>query len=454
MRLFSILGEKIYCLIKGIKKEYFLKKQSAVDIRNLYPGKNADEKLKEYYIHKFAFIFCIFFIGILLAVFTLVQNNLEHVIQEGEYIVRNSYGGGEKQIHAAVGYEDGSREEILFSVGERHYTERELEKLYEQAKEEVYGYVFAGGIKADAVRENLCLPDSLEGFPFSIQWESESYALVDYDGTVYNKTLQKEGEVVNLVAIFQCDEFRREYTFPVHILPPLFSDEEIRHQELLNSIEDHEKKSIYEKNCTLPDQVGGQTVCWKEVKENSAGSVLLLAFAASMIIYYLKDYDLHKQVLLKREEMLETYPEIVNRLVLYVGAGMTVRNAWRKIASDYTAKRGRNRKKGYIYQEMLFTCYEIDNGTSEGEAYERFGKRCGMEQYIKLATLLVQNMQKGNSTMLRQLKEEAEIAFTQRINNARKKGEEAGTKLLMPMMILFGMVMVLIMIPAFGTFGA
>lgn len=445
MKLFCFLGEKIYGQLK--KGEYFMKKQPATDMKNLYTGKNAEEKLKSYYINKFASILCILFTGILLTVFTFVKGYMENVITEGKYIARNSYGEGEKQVNVTVGYEDGSKEEIILNIGERRYTDRELEQLYEQAKGEIAALLFPDGTSADEVRQDIPLPDSLEGFPFLIQWESENYALVDYDGTVYNRELPQEGETVNLHAVFQCYEFRREYVFPVHILPPLLSEEEIRRQEVRKSVEESEKKSVYEESCLLPEQINGEEVHWEEVRENSAGIVLLLACAAAILIYYMKDYDLHKQVLLKREEMSESYPEIVNRLVLYVGAGMTVRNAWRKIALD------QGKKKEYIYQEMLFACYEMDSGTSEGEAYEHFGKRCGIEQYIKLATLLVQNMQKGNSTMLLQLKEEAETAFVQRMDLARKKGEEAGTKLLMPMMILFGMVMVLIMIPAFGTFG-
>jgi len=453
LKLFYFLGEKIYSLVIKKKGEYFIKKQPGIDMKNLYPGKNAEKKLRDYYIKKIAYILCIFCIGILFTIFTFAKGYMENVIIEGKYIARNSYGKGEKQVNLTVGYEDGSKEEIVLNIEERHYTDKELEELYEQAKSEVYKLIFSDGIKPDEVRENLHLPDYLEGFPFQIQWESENYALVDYDGTVYNSELPEKGEIVNLHVVFQCYEFKREYVFPVHILPPFLSEEEMRRQELRKRIEENEQKSIYEETYILPEEINGEAVGWKEAKEDNVGIVLLLVCAAAILVYYMKDYDLHKQVLLKREEMFACYPEIVNRLVLYVGAGMTVRNAWRKIALDNAKKKTKRGRKGYIYQEMLFACYEMDSGTSEGEAYEHFGKRCGIEQYIKLATLLVQNMQKGNSTMLLQLKEEAETAFVQRMDQARKKGEEAGTKLLMPMMILFGMVLILIMIPAFGTFG-
>ncbi len=453
MRLFYFFGEKIYGLIKKKRGEYFIKKQSGSDMKSLYPGRNTAEKLKDYYVKKIAYTLCILTAGGIFSILASVKAYTEHAITGERYIARNDYGKGEKELDVTADYGNGIEEQVSLRIGERRYTDQELQTLYEKAKEEVLRSIFAEGERADHVRSDLHLPDLIEGFPFEIRWESGDYATVDYDGTLHNAELSEEGKVVNLCASFQYFEFKREYVFPVHILPPVLSGKEIRRQELERSMAENEAKSIYEKEYKLPEQIGGKSVQWKEKKENNAGIILIIASTAAALIYCVKDYDLHKQVLAKQEEMFECYPEVINRLVLYVGAGMTVRNAWRKIAREQTKQKGSGGKKGYIYQEMLFTCYEIDSGTSEQEAYERFGRRCGIQQYIKLATLLVQNMQKGNSTMLQQLKEEAEIAFAQRMDRARKKGEEAGTKLLMPMMILFGMVLILIMIPAFGTFG-
>lgn len=452
MNLFYFLGKKLYERLEQ-KRGRFYKKQPSYDIRNLYPGKNAEEKLKEYYTKKIANVLCILSVGILLSGITLVKVYMENIIINEKYIMRNAYGQGAVQAELKAGFEDGSAEEITVQVGERHFTESELQEMYEQAKDMLAKTIFAEGDNPEEVKGNLYLPEALEGFPFQIRWESSNYALVDYDGEVYNEELQDIGDTVTLSAVFRYNEFKREYIFSVHILPPSLSKEQLRSKALAKSIEENESISACEEQYVLPDFVNGEAVTWKEIKENYAAIILLLAFLTAATVYCMKDYDLHKQVLLRQEEMFECYPEIVNRLVLYVGAGMTVRNAWRKIALDYERAKKQGRRKGYIYKEMLFACYEMDSGIAEGDAYERFGRRCGIQQYIKLATLLVQNMQKGNSTMLAQLKEEAETAFTQRMSQARKKGEEAGTKLLMPMMLLFGMVMVLIIIPAFGTFG-
>ncbi len=454
MKLFYWIGEKIYGILENTKKGSFLKKQPAYDMKSLYPGKNSEDKLKAYYIKKISEVVCVLIIGLLFSGVNFFMGYAEHTIIDDKYITRNSYGQGELQAEVTAGFEDGSKEEVTLIIGERRYSETELERLYEQAIEELQKQIFPEGSNAEEVRGNLHLPETLDGYPFSIQWESSNYAVVDYDGSIYNEELSSKGQIVNLSAVFEYYEFMREYVFSVCVLPPELSEIQFRQKALTESIEQNESKSVYEEKYVLPDSIAGERVEWEEKRENSVGVILLIAGITAIAIYYMKDYDLHKQVLERQEEMSDCYPEIVNRLVLYVGAGMTVRNAWRKIALDNKGKKDRGNKKGYIYQEMLFTCYEMDSGVAEGEAYERFGRRCGIQHYIKLATLLVQNMQKGNSTLLVQLKEEAETAFVERMNRARKKGEEAGTKLLMPMMLLLGMVMVFIMIPAFGTFGS
>ena len=60
------------------------------------------------------------------------------------------------------------------------------------------------------------------------------------------------------------------------------------------------------------------------------------------------------------------------------------------------------------------------------------------------------NFQKvGNRKLLEQLNEEADRVFSERRNAARRLGEEAGTKLLIPMMLMLVIVMGIVIIPAF-----
>ena len=98
-------------------------------------------------------------------------------------------------------------------------------------------------------------------------------------------------------------------------------------------------------------------------------------------------------------------------------------------------------------------CRELQAGVSEGTAYENWGKRIGLQEYLRLSTLLSQNLKKGNSTLLLRLKEEAQKACTEQMQHSRKLCEEATTKLLLPMTLLLVVVMLIIMLPAFSSMG-
>ena len=69
-----------------------------------------------------------------------------------------------------------------------------------------------------------------------------------------------------------------------------------------------------------------------------------------------------------------------------------------------------------------------------------------------MSALLSQNLRKGSISLSARLKEEADAALKEQINQSRRIGEEVSTRLLIPMVMMLGIVMVMIMIPAFGSF--
>ena len=105
-----------------------------------------------------------------------------------------------------------------------------------------------------------------------------------------------------------------------------------------------------------------------------------------------------------------------------------------------------------MYEEVLKTCYEVQGGVGEERAYERFGERCGGIRYRKLGHMLAQNLRKGTNGLVGLLEKEAEDAFEERKSMARKYGEEAGTKLMFPMLVMLGVIMVILLVPAISSF--
>ena len=175
-------------------------------------------------------------------------------------------------------------------------------------------------------------------------------------------------------------------------------------------------------------------------QENLPGTILLLGLGASVGIFFLMDKDLEDQVKKRRNLLRLGYPDLVNRLALYLVAGMTIRSAFGKL--------------GETSELAAYACREMQAGQSELIAYEHFGKRAGPREYVKLSTLLCQNLKKGSATLLARLEEEALLSAESRIQSGKKLGEEAETKLLIPMVLLLATVMLMIMVPAFSMMGA
>ena len=100
----------------------------------------------------------------------------------------------------------------------------------------------------------------------------------------------------------------------------------------------------------------------------------------------------------------------------------------------------------------IMLCYTVIAGLlTKGVLWQglSFGRRISMLQYMKFSTLLVQNLKKGSDDLLRRMELEAEDAVRIRRELAKKQGEEAGTKLLLPMMLMLVVVFAMILTAAF-----
>ena len=130
---------------------------------------------------------------------------------------------------------------------------------------------------------------------------------------------------------------------------------------------------------------------------------------------------------------------------------MTIRSAWEKITGDYLKRRSREGRK-YVYEEMLISVNQLRAGMSERDVYTDFGRRTAQHRYVRFAGLLSQNLRHGISGLTDDLDTEMHAALEERKNLAIRKGEEAGTKLLFPMMAMLVVVVVCITVPAFMSF--
>lgn len=164
-----------------------------------------------------------------------------------------------------------------------------------------------------------------------------------------------------------------------------------------------------------------------------------------MIVLFLILYnrDLEKKITVRDEQLICNYPELISKFNLMLMSGMTIRSALKRISDSYISK------NSYLYYELNRCIYEIEHGVSEAIAYRTLGNRINIPCYIKFASLLEQNLLKGNTELISLLTYESKQSILSKKNLLLRKGEAASTKLLLPMTLLFIVILLLIMIPAF-----
>ena len=433
---------------KDWKQELYMR-QLADKLKTLEPGIAVQKQIQNHYISLYSMLLMVVFVGDMLCLAAWISAHGSPKLTEGRYLSRNDYGDGKVSV-GLVAEIPGVQEEIFdYLVEERKYTDRETEIFYQEVVELLPTVILGKNTKLEDVRQDLDLVSALEGYPFQISWESSAYSLINTDGTVHNEELT-DSEIVTLTASLRYEDWSRELVFPVQVNPVIYSPEEALRGRMEKLLRESEESTKNEQIMVLPEQMGTEPIIWREIIEDSSGYFLILVLLAAGVIYWGRGRDLDQKLEARKRELLLDYPEIVNKLALYMGAGMTIRNAFLKMGEDY--KKQKEIRKKYVYEEILITCNELQGGRSETEAYDHFGRRCQVQAYMKLSALLSQNIRKGSNDLLRLLGQEADTAFAERKNLAKKLGEEAGTKLLVPMMMMLCIVMVIIMIPAYFSF--
>lgn len=415
------------------------------NLQTLEPAGDIAKRQKEYVVKKLSVCSLIMVCGVVLAVVLWIKDGMETRIVDNR-IGRNAYGDGKKSVSLVA--DDGEdRIHIPVTLSEKCYAQEELIQMADEAMGRIEELILGANESFDRIAYDMHLVNSVEGYPFTVEWHTDD-AYMDYTGKLVRDMLD-EPVLMELTAVLSCGSFEMERDLAVRIYSKAVQPG--KEERLAREVSESEETSREQQDMTLPSESGSREIHWS-YKRSYRGLLFLAATPVlAIVVYYVRDRDLYQQVVDREEQMRVDYPEIVSSLALLLGAGMTVPNAWNKIARDYRRRREEGGGRRYAYEEMLLTIYEMESGVVQARAYERFGRRCRIPSYNKLSTMLSQNIRKGAANLPVLLKEEAADAFEERKHTARKLGEKAGTKLLVPMMMLLGITMVIIMVPAFKT---
>ena len=330
--------------------------------------------------------------------------------------------------------------DVSIEVAGKRRTKKETYRAIDKGKKLLVKKMLANNKSVNKVNSHVDFVNSIGKEEIKVSWGIENSDLIGYDGEI-GKNVPRKGSLVKLTAIMELDKITENYQFYIKVFP------EKKNSNLQRYLQKHvDEKSITEREVLLPKKIGGKEYRYFVKNTNYSIWIFPLALVIAIVLFVIKDKDLDKEVEERQKQMLRDYPNIVSKLLIYFGAGLSIKSALERIVYEYNKQKN---EIHYAYEEMEIAITKMKSGVSEATAIAEYGDRCGIHCYIKFANIIEQNLRRGSKDMVYALKSEVNSAVNARKNSILKEGSEISTKLLGPMVVMLIISIAIIMVPAF-----
>lgn len=433
--------------------------------------------------------------SLLLTILVFFLGLQDGVLKDGFRLPRSGYGGSKQYITLEVsGLTEDTSVPLDITVSPKRYTEEEANAVFREIYDQLEELVVAEGESFANLQHDLRLMTKLPKYGVQLSWdfypeldpalaagsvtpdEARAYYrkyrhLMDSDGTLHNETLAPGTVVTGYLSLIMSTDIvptstdgetkylktqyhSAPYRIYVGIVPRALSRYESLLLQLQQAITTEDEGSLGENMLSLPTEIDGQRIYYSEHEDRSYLLLPLLGVIAAMAIYMRQGQARRTEKKQREALLMLDYSELVSKLMVYIGAGLTVRNALETISQHFDALIARGIKEDRpLYQELRTMVIQFRRNMPESEIYLSFGRRVNLKPYTKLVSLIEQNRMNGARNLRAMLELEMEDAFEQRKTTARRLGEEAGTKLLLPLFIMLGIVMIIVIVPAMSALG-
>lgn len=360
-----------------------------------------------------------------------------------EGIRREAPGNADRNYLIDAHFGDSRIDSVEVEVAAREYSEEELDSLAENYKDRIVGKLFSESGSAGIVTGDLNFYESLNGLPFEFKWQPADRSLIDGDGRLRCETDFDTVIYLNLSYM----SYSKDFSIPIHASPGMEAVDSIQKEKLTSLIQTHlnnaMKKTDY---VSMPDSVNGEKATFYFSGTGRDPIFLLLGAVTTVCLYIGFRKDRESEIKKRKQKIVRDLPGVLQKMTMYITSGMTFRNIWLFLCEKAQSE---GRDKEPIYEEMKVSANELKSGISETMVYSGFGERTATPETVRFTALVSQNIITGSTDLSELLRMEAANALTERKQRAVKAGEEAGTKLLFPMMILLAVMLAIIMVPAF-----
>ncbi len=380
---------------------------------------------------------------ILMGVAIFIWDFLDTQVGNKNVLQRNDVGQGDYQEEMKIS-SNRHKERFSVEVEERKLSQKEVEQLFKNARKEIDKTFLGENKSKDKIQSRVLLLNTCQDGNIHVDWSFDGSDLIGSDGEINNGDL-RDKVIVVVTAELSYGDYKNIYSFPVNICPLETGSRESMLKKLRRSIA---TASLEDDELVLPKEIDGNKIVWKKIMPLRGLSIMLLGMVVYILVPFLEKMELRQRDRKRRENLLKAYPEILTQLSLLLQVGISLPEAIQRICRRYERRLHQGAEREEAYDLIVQWNRETRDGVGVIQAIENFGKRAGIREYRKLAILLSQSERHGNGNIVELLEKEDAECFEMRKMMAKKEGEEASTKLLLPMMGMLGLVLVILIFPA------
>lgn len=176
------------------------------------------------------------------------------------------------------------------------------------------------------------------------------------------------------------------------------------------------------------------------------GALVALGAIVSVCVPSLRAKELRNRVASRRQRIMMELPELLGKLLLIVNAGDTVLRALTRCVEQQPI--GSNP----LYDELRAALVAMKRGESMATALEEMGRRCAVPEVKLFASTLLINARRGGEAFVPALRELTRQMWEKRKAAVRTMGEQASSKLVFPLTLIFLCIMILVGAPTIFIF--
>ncbi len=437
-------------IFKGIAEFIYIKSNSRMSFDGLKKGlrkvqivspKGLDMILKKHIVDSIALCLGVFLLFNLISAGACIVEKF--FSNSANIIEREGYQGYSKEHEIYLNYE-GKETVYRLEVSQMQYTEKEFLSIAKKMFEEFSKSILGENENLKNVCHDLSLPVEDADGVFSIEWKSDSPEVLTSRGEIVSENINTDMGV-NLTATIVYLNYETSYTYQLTVCSYMGNVEENQINSIGLILDKLEEKNRNQKNIEIPQSIDGVEINLTKDKKNNGMIIFLVGSFVSVMLLFLDKSRVNENVR-KRDSMLkEQYSAFVNKLWLLLGTGMTIRSSFAEIVRQ-------SEKDDFLVKELEYTINQMNSGVDEAQAYLDFGTRIELSSYRRLMGHISQNLRMGTKDLLMLMEDEVRASLEAKKEFTRRKGEEASTKMLFPMILLLGIVMVIIIVPAIVTF--